>query len=112
MLAVPAVAQVVGAGSCATWFADSFWCHVDGRTADYSATGSVNTFEIGPDLYEVQIQVSTSGTEFPTVFNAASVTITDDNLDECFVGITDGTRSKQCVMTSFDGQFYFELDAQ
>lgn len=50
---------------------------------DYSATGSVETFELDTNFYEVDIYISASGVEFPPVINAASVTITDDNFDEC-----------------------------
>lgn len=112
MLAVPADAQLVGAGSCRTWFDGSFWCHVDGRSGDYSATGSVETFELDTNFYEVDIYISASGVEFPPVINAASVTITDDNFDECFVGSSGGSDGTVCYMTSFDGQFFFDLDAQ
>jgi hypothetical protein len=112
MLAVPADAQVVGLGSCRTWFEDSFWCQVNGRSGNYSATGSVETYEIDTNFYEVDIFVSTSGVEFPPVVNAASVTITDDDFSECFIGTTSGSEGNICYMTSYDGQFFFDLDAQ
>lgn len=112
MLAVPADAQLVGPGSCRTWFEDDFWCQVNGREGNYSAIGSVETFELDTNFYEVQVYISASGVEFPPVINAASVTITDDNFDECFVGSSGGSSGTICYMTSYDGQFFFDLDAQ
>lgn len=106
------MAQLIGVGSCVTFFEGSFGCTVDGRTGDYRASGSAEAFHISGNLYDVRVHASASGNDIPPVINAVFVTVTDDNLDVCDIGSSGSQKDNQCTLTSFDGQFHFELDAQ